>query len=350
MNAPLLEVRNLKRYFHASRTGGLLGGVPRLVRAVDDVSLTLEKGETLGLVGESGCGKSTLGRAMLRLIEPTSGQVLLDGQDIMALRGGDLRKVRQWMQMVFQDPYSSLNPRMRVSAILREPLDIFHIGTSLERSRRVSALLERVGLDASFARRFPHDLSGGQRQRVGIAAALALEPRVIVADEPVSALDVSVQAQILNLFHQLQRDLRLGIVFVAHNLDVVQHVSDRVAVMYLGKIVETAPTALLFAAPQHPYTQALLSAIPVADPSQPIRAQVLLGEVPSPIDPPMGCRFHPRCPLAEDICKRVEPALLAYGPGTAVACHVAMRSLGVEASSGSHAGVAGQGDAEERRS
>ena len=333
MSAPLLEVRHLARYFQAGRAGGLLGGSPRMLRAVDGVSFTLRQRETLGLVGESGCGKSTLGRTILRLIEPTSGQVLIDGQDVTALRGPALRQLRRTMQMVFQDPYSSLNPRMRVGASIREPLDIFRIGTAEERRARVGSLLERVGLDSSYAARFPHELSGGQRQRVGIAAALSLEPRVIVADEPVSALDVSVQAQILNLLHRLQRDLGLSLLFIAHNLDVVQHVSDRVAVMYLGKIVETAPTNRLFASPEHPYTRALLSAIPIPDPTRALHPQPLPGEVPSPLDPPAGCRFHPRCPLAEDICRRIEPPLQAYAPDTAVACHVAARKLGLAAAS-----------------
>jgi oligopeptide/dipeptide ABC transporter ATP-binding protein len=329
MNRPLLEVRTLTRHFHVRGAGRFLGGAARLVRAVDGVSFSLAQGETLGLVGESGCGKSTLGRAVLRLIEPTSGQILLDGEDVALLRGAALRQIRRRMQIVFQDPYSSLDPRMRVGAIVREPLDVFRVGAPAERARRVDTLLDRVGLDTSFARRFPHELSGGQRQRVGIAAALALEPQLIVADEPVSALDVSVQAQILNLLHRLQQELYLSLIFIAHNLDVVRHVSDRVAVMYLGKIVETAPTARLFAAPAHPYTQALLSAIPVPDPGRRFQPQVLPGEVPSPIDPPAGCRFHPRCALAEEICRRQEPPLLGYAPESAVACHVAARRLGL---------------------
>jgi oligopeptide/dipeptide ABC transporter ATP-binding protein len=330
-DVPLLEVRRLTRYFGASSVSRLVGRPPRLVRAVDDVSFTLAEGETLGLVGESGCGKSTLGRAILRLIEPTSGAVLFRGQDIVGLRGGALRSVRRQMQIVFQDPYSSLNPRMRVGAAIREPLDIYGIGTPAERRRRVGALLERVGLDVSYTARFPHELSGGQRQRVGIAAALALEPRVIVADEPVSALDVSVQAQILNLLHQLQRELRLALIFISHNLDVVAHISDRVAVMYLGKIVEIAPATTLFSVPEHPYTRALLAAIPVPDPARSQRPRPLAGEIPSPIDPPAGCRFHPRCSEAEVICRQVEPPLQPYAPGCAVACHVAARRLGLAA-------------------
>ncbi|HVA88422.1 MAG TPA: ABC transporter ATP-binding protein [Chloroflexota bacterium] len=330
MNAtPLLEVRHLTRYFPAGGAVWLPGRAPRQVKAVDDVSFTLAEGETLGLVGESGCGKSTLGRAILRLIEPTSGEVLFRGQDIVGLRGPALRELRRQMQMVFQDPYSALNPRMRVGAVIREPLDIYRIGTPAERRRRVEELLERVGLDASYATRYPHELSGGQRQRVGIAAALALEPRVIVADEPVSALDVSVQAQILNLLHRLRQELGLSLIFIAHNLDVVAHVSDRVAVMYLGKIVETAPAATLFAAPQHPYTRALLSAIPVPDPARTQRPRPPAGEIPSPLNPPSGCHFHPRCPEALPICARVAPSLQEYMPSCTVACHVAARRLGL---------------------
>ena len=233
---PLLEVRNLTRYFSAGGAISLLGRASHAVKAVDDVSFSLQEGETLGLVGESGCGKSTLGRAILRLIEPTGGAILFRGTDIVGLRGGAMHEIRRQMQMVFQDPYSSLNPRMRVGSVIREPLDIYRVGTASHRRRRVDELLERVGLDSSYAARFPHELSGGQRQRVGIAAALALEPRVIVADEPVSALDVSVQAQILNLLHRLQQEMRIALIFISHNLDVVQHISDRVAVMYLGKI------------------------------------------------------------------------------------------------------------------
>ena len=330
--APLLEVRNLRRYFIVRDAARLFGGRARTARAVDGVSLSLAAGETLGLVGESGCGKSTLGRAILRLIEPTSGEILYQGRDVLGLRGAELRELRRQMQMVFQDPYSSLNPRLSVGAAVREPLDIFRIGGAAERRRRVEELLERVGLDASYARRYPHELSGGQRQRVGIAAALALQPRVIVADEPVSALDVSVQAQILNLLHRLQQELHLSMIFIGHNLGVVEHVSDRVAVMYLGKIVETAPAAVLFSAPQHPYTRTLFSAIPVPDPTCPLRPISLSGEVPSPFDPPSGCRFHPRCPEALDVCRAVEPLPREYAPGCVVACHVAARRLGIASS------------------
>ncbi len=326
--APVLEVRRLKRYFPV---GGvpLFGRARQVLKAVDDASFTLYEGETLGLVGESGSGKSTLGRSILRLIEPTSGEVLYRGRDIVPLRGGEVRALRRHMQMVFQDPYSSLNPRMRIGAIIREPLDIFGLGTAAERQRQVEELLDRVGLDASFAKRHPHQLSGGQRQRVGIAAALALGPSVIVADEPTSALDVSVQAQILNLLSRLQQELRLSLLFISHNLSVVEHVSDRIAVMYLGKIVETAPKAQLFSNPQHPYTKALLAAVPLPSPRQVQRGVLVSDEMPSPLNPPSGCPFHPRCAEAVEVCKRVVPALQEYAPGSRVACHVAAARLGL---------------------
>jgi oligopeptide transport system ATP-binding protein len=326
--APLLEVRHLKRYFPVAGNA-LLTRTQRLLRAVDDVSFTLHEGETFGLVGESGSGKSTLGRAVLRLIEPTGGQILYRGRDIVPLRGEALRALRRHMQMVFQDPYASLNPRMRIDAIIREPLDVFGLGTSGERQRRVAELLDRVGLDATFARRYPHQLSGGQRQRIGIAAALALGPSVIVADEPTSALDVSVQAQILNLLSNLQQDLRLSLLFISHNLATVEHVSDRIAVMYLGRVVETAPTAQLFATPRHPYTQALFAAIPMPDPRQIQRPVLTADEMPSPLNPPSGCHFHPRCPVAMDACARIVPRLREYAPGSSVACHVAAMRLGL---------------------
>jgi oligopeptide/dipeptide ABC transporter ATP-binding protein len=324
----LLEVQGLTKHF---TVGGsvLPGRAQRRIQAVDGVSFTVGEGETLGLVGESGCGKSTLGRLILRLLDSTSGTLRFDGLDITHLKGEALQPVRRRMQMVFQDPFSSLNPRLRIGTAIREPLDIFRVGTGGERRVRVNELLERVGLDAGYGGRFPHELSGGQRQRVGIAVALALEPSLIVADEPVSALDVSVQAQILNLLHRLQRDLGLTLVFIAHNLDVVEHISDRVAVMYLGKMVEIVPTQRLFQTPEHPYTKALLSAIPIPDPTQRLRPRPLPGEPPSPIEPPHGCRFHPRCGEALPICKEVEPALLSFAPGCAVACHVAARRLGL---------------------
>jgi len=325
---PVLEVRRLKRYFPV---GGvpLFGRARQVLKAVDDASFTLHEGETLGLVGESGSGKSTLGRSILRLIEPTSGEVLYRGRDIVPLRGGEVRALRRHMQMVFQDPYSSLNPRMRIGAIIREPLDVFGLGTAAERQRQVEALLDRVGLDASFVKRHPHQLSGGQRQRVGIAAALALGPSVIVADEPTSALDVSVQAQILNLLSHLQQELRLSLLFISHNLSVVEHVSDRIAVMYLGKIVETAPKAQLFSSPQHPYTKALLAAVPLPNPRQIQRGVLVSDEMPSPLNPPSGCPFHPRCPEAVEVCKRDVPPLQEYAAGSRVACHVAAARLGL---------------------
>jgi oligopeptide transport system ATP-binding protein len=325
---PVLEVRHLKRYFHAGGSG-FLGRSKHVLKAVDDASFTLHEGETLGLVGESGSGKSTLGRSILRLIEPTDGQVLYRGHDIVSLRGGELRALRRHLQMVFQDPYASLNPRMSVGAIIREPLDIFRIGTSAERRHAVKELLRRVGLDESFAERRPHQLSGGQRQRVGIAAALALGPSVIVADEPTSALDVSVQAQILNLLSRLQAELRLSLLFISHNLATVEHVSDRIAVMYLGKIVETASKRRLFSSPQHPYTRALLAAVPLPNPNVIQQRVPVTGEMPSPLNPPSGCPFHPRCPEAVDVCRQVVPTLQEYGSGDSVACHVAAQRLGL---------------------
>jgi oligopeptide transport system ATP-binding protein len=325
---PVLEVRHLKRHFLVGGTA-VFGRAQRVLKAVDDVSFTLAEGETLGLVGESGSGKSTLGRSILRLIEPTSGQVLYRGGDILHLRGRDLQALRRHLQMVFQDPYASLNPRMRVGAIIREPLDIYGVGTPAQRELQVAELLDRVGLDSSFARRHPHQLSGGQRQRVGIAAALALGPSVIVADEPTSALDVSVQAQILNLLSRLQAELRLSLLFISHNLGVIEHVSDRIAVMYLGKIVEMAPKQSVFTAPQHPYTAALLAALPLPDPRRIQEAAPVSGEMPSPLAPPPGCPFHPRCPEAREVCRRIVPQLQEYAPGSSVACHVAAQRLGL---------------------
>jgi len=327
-DTPVLEVRHLTRYFSVGK-GGFLGRSQSVLKAVDDASFTLAEGETLGLVGESGSGKSTLGRAVLRLIEPTGGQVLYRGNDILPLKGNELRSLRRHMQMVFQDPYSSINPRMRVGTIVGEPLDIFRIGTPAKRQNTVKELLQRVGLDESFSGRYPHQLSGGQRQRVGIAAALALGPSVIVADEPTSALDVSVQAQILNLLSRLQSELRLSLLFISHNLATVEHVSDRIAVLYLGKIVETATKATLFSSAQHPYTKALLAAVPVADPRQIHRGVAVVGEMPSPLNPPPGCPFHPRCPEAIDVCRRIVPPLQEYAPGNSVACHVAAQRLGL---------------------
>jgi oligopeptide/dipeptide ABC transporter ATP-binding protein len=284
------------------------------------VTLDIYQGQTLAVVGESGSGKSTLGRLLLRLLTPTSGQVLYKGRNIVTMTSAELRQFRRHAQIVFQDPYASLNPRMRVGAIIREPLDIYSEGTPAERERRVHELLERVGLTSAQARAFPAELSGGQRQRVGIAAALALSPQVIIADEPTSSLDVSVQAQILNLLAELQRDYHLTFVFITHDLGVVRHFSDRVAVMYLGKIVEEAPGESLFERPQHPYTQLLFSAIPNPDPRQRVDWQIPEGEPPSPLNPPSGCSFHPRCPHAMPVCAQREPRLLPTPAGHQVSC------------------------------
>jgi oligopeptide transport system ATP-binding protein len=296
------------------------------VKAVDGVSLTVAPGETLGLVGESGCGKSTLGRAVLRLIEPSGGKIVFEGQDITTLSQRRLRPLRRRMQMIFQDPYASLNPRMRVKDIVGEALDIHGLVQSRsEREARIATLLERVGLRPDQGRRYPHEFSGGQRQRVGIARALAVEPRFIVCDEPISALDVSIQAQIVNLLRDLQDELGLAYLFVAHDLKVVEYVSTRVAVMYLGRVVELAPSASLYSSPKHPYTQALLSAVPTPDPEKKRFRLVLQGDVPSPLDPPKGCAFHPRCPIAErGRCDVEAPLLRELAPGHSVACHLAL--------------------------
>ena len=322
--APLLQVRNLVKHFPVLR--GALGWAARKsVRAVDGVSFDVARGETFGLVGESGCGKSTLGKVIVRLEAATSGVIRFEGNDLMALRGAPLRRARRDVQMIFQDPYASLDPRMTVGEILAEPFAIHGLARGAERTRRIRALLESVGLTAAQAGRYPHEFSGGQRQRVAVARALALNPKLIVCDEPVSALDVSIQSQVINLLAQLQKELGLSYVFIAHGLAVVKHISDRIGVMYLGKLVEVAPSRALFARPAHPYTQALIAAIPVPNPRARRDRQVLEGDVPSPIDPPPGCRFHTRCPFAATVgekCRTVEPSLRSIGDGHAVACHL----------------------------
>lgn len=320
---PLLEVRDLVKYFPVK--GGLLQRVQGQVRAVDGVTFDVIEGETLGLVGESGCGKTTLGRTLLRLIEPTSGKVLYQGRNIADMPPSELKHVRRDMQLIFQDPYSSLDPRMPIGQSIMEALTIHNVGTPHERQERMYEVLDRVGLLPQHARRFPHEFSGGQRQRIGIARAIVLHPKFIVCDEPVSALDVSIQSQVLNLLRELQHEYGLTYIFVAHNLSVVEHISDRVAVMYLGKIVEIASREDLYANPTHPYTQALMSAIPVPDPRAKRDRVILTGDVPSPLHPPSGCRFHPRCPIAvEEVCAKTEPELLLVEgqPEHLAACHL----------------------------
>jgi len=318
---PLIELRHVKKYFPIRR--GILGREVARVHAVDDVSFAVREGETLGLVGESGCGKSTLGRTVVRLLEPTEGQILFRGEAIEGFGPRRLRPLRREMQMVFQDPYASLNPRKRVGSIIGDPLKIHKIGDKAHRKAQVEELLEAVGLSPEHYNRFPHEFSGGQRQRIGIARALALRPKLVVADEPVSALDVSIQAQMLNLLEDLQNEFKLTYIFVAHDLGVVRHVSDRIAVMYLGKLVELSPAEELYTRPIMPYTEALLSAVPVPDPdlARQRKRIVLEGDVPSPINPPSGCRFHPRCRYATQVCKEVEPPLIDYGNGHLAACH-----------------------------
>ena len=317
----LLVVRDLKKYFPVK--GGLMRRTVAEVKAVDGVSFTIRRGETLGLVGESGCGKSTTGRTVLRLLPASGGEVLFDGKDVLKAGGRDLKSLRRDMQIVFQDPYASLDPRITVGESIVEGLKIHRIGNGKEQNRRVNDVLRRVGLRPELARRFPHEFSGGQRQRIGIARALIMEPKLIICDEPVSALDVSIQSQVLNLLNELQDELGLTYLFIAHNLSVVEHISDRVGVMYLGKMVELTSRDELFRNPMHPYTKALMSAIPVPDPTVRRERIILQGDVPSPLNPPSGCRFHPRCWMAKEICKEVDPVFEEKVGNHWVACHFA---------------------------
>ncbi len=322
--APLVQVRDLVKHFPVR--GGILQRTVGWVQAVDGVSFEVRRGETLGLVGESGCGKTTLGRLLLRLIEPTSGSIRFDGVELTALRGAALKPYRRRMQIIFQDPYASLDPRTPIADSIGEGLRIHGLGSAMERRAKVRRMMDLVGLQPYHARRYPHEFSGGQRQRIGIARALVLEPDLVVCDEPVSALDVSIQAQVLNLLKQLQRELGLTYVFVAHNMGVVEHISDRVAVMYLGRIAELADRRELFRKQEHPYTHALMSAIPVPDPELRRQRVILHGDVPSPVNPPSGCRFHPRCPLRLElgspaVCAEVMPPLIELGTDHQCACH-----------------------------
>lgn len=321
MQGALLEVVGLVKHFPIVK-GIIVSRRVGTVKAVDGVSFSIDRGKTLGLVGESGCGKSTTGRAIARLIEPSSGEVRFDGNNVLALDKDGLRQLRRDIQMVFQDPYASLNPRMTVGDIIGEPLDIHGVSRGKDRDRRVKELLEVVGLASYHSKRYPHEFSGGQRQRIGIARALSVNPKLVICDEPVSALDVSVQAQIINLLQDLQKELGLTYLFIAHDLSVVKHISDVVAVMYLGKVVEHAPKSVLYSNPQHPYTKALLSAAPIPDPTQRRGRIVLEGDIPSPINPPSGCRFHTRCRHATSVCSQVDPPLRAVENSHLVACHL----------------------------
>jgi len=314
----LVQVQHLVKYFPVR--AGLLQRIVAWVKAVDDVSFNVKEGETLGLVGESGCGKTTVGRTVLRLIEPTSGEIDFSGINVLKLRGAELKAMRRNMQIIFQDPYASLDPRIPVGESIAEGLRIHRVGTKNEQDAIVMDTLKKVGLEDYHARRYPHEFSGGQRQRIGIARALALRPQFIIADEPVSALDVSIQSQVLNILKDLQKEFQLTYLFIAHNLSVVEHISDRVAVMYLGKMVELAERDELYARPLHPYTQALMSAIPIPDPTLKRERIILQGDVPSPLNPPNGCRFHPRCPVVMGGCSQAEPPLLEISPGHWVAC------------------------------
>lgn len=320
MSQHLLEVKNLSKYFPIK--GGVLRRTVGHVRAVDDVSFYVKKGETFGLVGESGCGKSTTGRTILRLLEPTSGQVLFEGKDIASLSRREMRKARRDLQMVFQDPYASLNPQMTVGELIEEPMKVHGLYSSAERKEKVKELMETVGLNKAFVERYPHEFSGGQRQRIGIARALSLQPKLIIADEPVSALDVSIQSQVVNLMEDLQDEFGLTYIFIAHDLSVVKHISDRIGVMYLGRMAEVGTKHELYDTPAHPYTQALLSAVPIPNPKVKRERIVLQGDVPSPANPPKGCAFHPRCPKAFDRCKVERPELIHLGGEHYVACHL----------------------------
>jgi len=320
MEQPLLEVKNLKKYFPIK--GGIFSKAIGYVYAVDGVSFYLSEGESLGLVGESGCGKSTTARVILRLIEPTDGEILFEGKDICKLGNKEMRSIRRDMQIVFQDPYASLDPRRTVEQIIGEPLNVFEIGTKKERKERIVYLLQKVGLSPDHARRYPHEFSGGQRQRIGIARALALNPKLIIGDEPVSALDVSIQAQVINLMEDIQKEFKLSYIIIAHDLAVVEHICDRIAVMYLGRIVELARDKELYSSPVHPYTVALLSAIPVPDPNITKKRIILEGDVPSPMRPPPGCHFHTRCPRKKKECETTIPKLTEIGDGHSVACHL----------------------------
>lgn len=320
MTELLLEVKNLKKHFPVNK--GLFGQKKSFVRAVDGVSLTIEKGETLGLVGESGCGKSTTGRMITRLLAPTEGEILFDGRDLSKLNDKQIREARKELQMIFQDPYASLNPRMTIGETIAEPLIVHNMMNKKDRIKKVHELLECVGLTSYHANRYPHEFSGGQRQRIGIARALAVNPKLIVADEPVSALDVSIQSQVLNLMQDLQKEFGLTYLFISHDLSVVEHISDRVGVMYLGKLVEIARKETLYENPKHPYTKALMSAVPIANPRVKKERIVLQGDIPSPSNPPTGCTFHPRCNACMEICKTEVPVLKETSPGHFSACHL----------------------------